>query len=147
MIAAGIAHAAAMAAVHAQSFPPAERWGADAFALQLPLPGVFGLIAPAGGIVLARVVADEAEILTLAVIPAARRIGLGRSLLGAARAAAAAAGALAMFLEVSEANQAARALYASCGFRPVGRRRTYYADRSDALVLRLDFTSDATKDV
>ncbi len=135
-----------MAAVHAQSFPPAERWGADAFALQLALPGVFGLIAPAGGIVLARVVADEAEILTLAVLPAARRMGLGRLLLCEARMAAAAAGALAMFLEVSEANPAARALYASTGFLPVGRRRNYYADRSDALVLRLDFTSDATKD-
>jgi ribosomal-protein-alanine N-acetyltransferase len=41
-----------------------------------------------------------------------------------------------MFLEVSEANGAARALYAAAGFEEAGRRRRYYADGSDALVLR-----------
>jgi ribosomal-protein-alanine N-acetyltransferase len=52
--------------------------------------------------------------------------------------AAAAMGAAAIFLEVSVANSAARAVYAQAGFKPVGRRRSYYQDRSDALVLRLD---------
>jgi [ribosomal protein S18]-alanine N-acetyltransferase len=47
-------------------------------------------------------------------------------------------GAAAIFLEVSVANSAARAVYAQAGFKPVGRRRSYYQDRSDALVLRLD---------
>ena len=136
MIRAGPAHAEALAAIHAESFPPRERWGADAFALHLPLPGVLALIADAGGLVLARVAADEAEILTLAVTPPARRRGLGRQLLGAAGTAAVAMGAVTMFLEVSEANHPARALYAACGFVPVGRRRQYYADGSDALVLR-----------
>jgi ribosomal-protein-alanine N-acetyltransferase len=41
-----------------------------------------------------------------------------------------------MFLEVAEANAAARALYAAAGFAEVGRRRRYYADGGDALVLR-----------
>ncbi|OJY65684.1 MAG: ribosomal-protein-alanine acetyltransferase [Rhodospirillales bacterium 70-18] len=129
-------HAAALAAIHAASFPPRERWGADAMALQLGLPGAFGLIDPAGGMVLARVAADEAEILTLAVAPALRRQGRARALLEAAAARAARAGAAALFLEVSAANAAARALYESCGFARVGLRTRYYSDGADALVMR-----------
>ncbi|MDE2333688.1 MAG: GNAT family N-acetyltransferase [Rhodospirillales bacterium] len=130
------AHAEAMAAIHAASFPPRERWGVDAMRLQLGLPGAFALIDPRGGFVLARVAADEAEILTIAVLPQARRTGLGGILLAAALAEARARGAVAMFLEVAEANQAARALYAGAGFREVGTRPNYYPGGVTALVLR-----------
>ena len=51
---------------------------------------------------------------------------------------AAARGAQAVLLEVAEPNVAARALYAGFGFQEVGQRRHYYADGSDALVLRYD---------
>jgi ribosomal-protein-alanine N-acetyltransferase len=102
----------------------------------LGLPGGFGLLRPGVGFVLARVAADEAEILTLAVVPAARRQGHGEALLAGAMAAAVARGAGAMFLEVSEQNEAARALYAAAGFAEAGRRRGYYPDGSDALVLK-----------
>jgi ribosomal-protein-alanine N-acetyltransferase len=136
-----IAHAAALAAIHAAAFPPGEAWDAAAFRGQLQLAGVFGAIDPAGGMVLARIAADAAEILTLAVMPESRRQGLGAELLRAALAEAAARGASAMFLEVSEANAAARALYAGVvhageRFAAVGRRRRYYRDGSDALLLR-----------
>jgi len=133
---ADIAHAPVMAAIHSQAFAPPEAWDASALALQLQLPGSFGLIGE-GGFVLARVVAGEAEVLTLAVIPECRRQGLGGRLLRAALARAAASGATAMFLEVGVANVSARALYASAGAVPVGRRRAYYPDGSDALVLRI----------
>ncbi len=136
MIAATPAAAETLAALHAAAFPPEEAWDAAAFAAQLALPGVFARLHPDGGLVLARVAGDEAEILTLAVVPAARRAGLGRALLAAAAAEAASRGARAMFLEVAAANHAARALYAAGGFVPVGRRRRYYADGQDALVLR-----------
>ena len=129
------ADAAALAAIHAAAFPPADRWGVDAIRLLLEMPGVFGLALPRG-FVLARVAADEAEILTLAVEPEARRQGIGGTLLVHAMATAAARGAAAMFLEVSEANGAARALYAAAGFAAAGQRRRYYPDGSDALVLR-----------
>jgi ribosomal-protein-alanine N-acetyltransferase len=43
-----------------------------------------------------------------------------------------------LFLEVAEPNMAARALYAGAGAKDVGRRRRYYADGADALVLRID---------
>ena len=128
------AHAASIAALHAAAFPPPERWTADAFATQLSLPGVFGFVSDTG-MVLARAVADEAEILTIAVLPVARRGGIGRALLRAAEARAAAGGARTMFLEVAPGNGAARALYASAGYAEVGRRPRYYPDGSDALVL------------
>ena len=137
------AHAAAMAAIHAAAFPEAERWGTDAMVLQLGLPGAFGLIDPAGGFLLARVAADEAEVLTLAVAPGVRRQGRALALLHDAAARAHAAGARAMFLEVSMTNDPARALYAAAGFAEVGRRRRYYADASDALVLRRALTAAA----
>lgn len=136
LIVATAAHGPAMAAMHAASFPPGARWGADALVLQLGLPGAFGFLAGPLGFVLARVAADEAEILTIAVLPGHRRAGVGRALLLAAGSRAAASGARAMLLEVAEANDAARALYAGAGFQPVGRRKAYYGTGMDALVLR-----------
>ncbi len=130
------AHAAAMAAIHAASFPPRERWGEDAMRLQLDLPGAFAFIDERGAFVLARVAADEAEILSVAVMPEARRSGVGRALLAAAMDEARACGAASMFLEVAEANTAARALYAGAGFAPVGTRPNYYPGGAAALVLR-----------
>jgi ribosomal-protein-alanine N-acetyltransferase len=124
-----------LAALHAAAFPPAEAWGADAIALMLGLEGGFGFGLAGQGFVLARAVAGEAEILTLAVAPAARRQGVAALLLRAAMMEAQRRDAEAMFLEVSDRNTAARGLYARAGFAQVGQRRRYYADGSDALVL------------
>jgi ribosomal-protein-alanine N-acetyltransferase len=127
-----------LAAIHAASFPPAEAWGRNVFDLQLAMPNVFSLLHETGGLILVRVAADEAEILTLAVIPRSRRGGLGSLLLRQATSAAKAMGARAVFLEVSVANIAAQSLYTKAGFVQAGRRPNYYLDTSDALVLRLD---------
>ncbi|MFN3669657.1 MAG: GNAT family N-acetyltransferase [Brevundimonas sp.] len=128
--------AARLAAVHAEAFD--APWDADAFAALLTQAGVFAL-GDADGFILMRVVADEAEILTLAVRPAARGRGLGARLVGEGGAAAAAFGAARLFLEVAEDNAAARALYARAGFAEAGRRPGYYArpdgGRRDALIL------------
>ncbi len=137
----GPAHAAVMATIHAAAFPPGARWGPDAITLQLGLSGAFGHLALdskglPGGFILARVAADEAEILTLAVAPPARRNGLATALLHAAETRAEIAGATAMFLEVADANAPARSLYARRGYVQVGLRRGYYAGGEDALVLR-----------
>ena len=130
------AHAVALALIHAEAFEPGARWGPDAMALQLSLPGAFGLIDGRGAMLLARVVADEAEILTLAVAPPARRAGLARTLMTTAMHTAALRGAKAMFLEVAAGNAPALALYAGLGFDHVGRRSGYYGPGRDALVLR-----------
>lgn len=133
-----LAHAAVLAAVHATAFPPRDRWGRDAISLQLALPGVFGFLHPGGGMLLARATGDEAEILTLAVEPRARRQGVATALLHKALAEARGRGARAVLLEVSVSNAAARALYDRAGFVEVGRRPRYYADGSDAVILRVD---------
>lgn len=133
---------AALAAIHAEAFE--TPWDAASLSALLASPGVF-VVAEPDGFILIRVVADEAEILTLAVRPAARRGGLGGRLVEAAVVRAAALGAERMFLEVAEGNVAARALYARAGFSEAGRRRGYYSrndgSREDALVLALNFTA------
>lgn len=146
MIPATLAHAPALAAIHAAAYPPGEAWTDSAFAALLAVPATSGLIDPRGGLILISTVACEAEILTLAVHPAVRRLGLGRRLILAALDAAARLGATAMFLEVSDVNNAARLLYETSGFAPVGRRRRYYPDGSDALVMRRSITCAAAGD-
>jgi ribosomal-protein-alanine N-acetyltransferase len=142
VITASPAHAAACAAIHAAAFPPGEAWSPSAFTELLTSPGVHGLIEVGaldgrGGLVLVRRASDEGEILTLATMPEGRRRGVGRRLLAAALNWAAAGGATRVFLEVSDANVPARALYAAAGFTPCGRRPRYYFDGSDALVLQI----------
>jgi ribosomal-protein-alanine N-acetyltransferase len=131
-----LAHAGVMAEIHRAAFPPMESWSRDVMALQLELPSGFGFVHSLGGMILARVASDESEILTLAVAPSQRRLGIGSALLKAAMERARGMGAVAMFLEVAVSNHAARALYSAHGFAEAGLRRQYYSDGTDALILR-----------
>ena len=92
------------------------------------------------GFILSRVAADEAEILTVAVLPAMRRQGLGARLLAANLARLAASKAKSVFLEVDATNTAALALYQAFDFARVGERKAYYrvpGDRpASALIMR-----------
>jgi len=90
--------------------------------------------------------ADEAELLSLAVAPEARGRGLGRRLTEDGLARMRAAGARVCYLEVRPGNEPALALYGSLGFREVGRRRRYYRDGSDALVMSLRFEGPAPEE-
>jgi ribosomal-protein-alanine N-acetyltransferase len=84
-----------------------------------------------------RVVADSAEILTVGVIPAARRLGIGARLLAMLLDEARKRGATEAFLEVRVDNAAAQRLYERARFVPVGVRRGYYdGGRVDAVVMR-----------
>lgn len=133
----GTERAGLLAALHARAFE--TPWSEEAMTELLRGPGAVAFAAE-DGFVLARVLPEEAEVLTLAVAPEGRRRGTGRALLQAAAAEADRAGAEAMFLEVAADNAPALALYAGAGFREVGRRRAYYAREgrgaADALVLR-----------
>ena len=92
------------------------------------------------GFVIVRVVGKEWEIENIAVAGPARRRGLGTRLLGELLDSARAKDAAAVFLEVRESNQAARALYEKWAFRESGRRPRYYKDPAeDAILYRLDF--------
>ncbi|QNN51457.1 ribosomal protein S18-alanine N-acetyltransferase [Nocardioides mesophilus] len=78
---------------------------------------------------------DVADLQRIGVDPAHRRRGLARALLAGAVDAAAADGAVRLLLEVSAGNAAAIGFYAAVGFAPIARRRRYYRDGSDALVM------------
>lgn len=101
---------------------------------------LFGARRPQG-FILIRTVADQAEVLTIAVAPAARGRGYGRSLMEAALRSLYSDLVPEIFLEVDESNASAVSLYHSLGFLEVGRRKGYYADGKGpggtALVLRL----------
>jgi ribosomal-protein-alanine N-acetyltransferase len=133
------AEAEIAAEVHAEAFAGGSRpWSAEEFRALAACAGVFVLIEP-DALLVGRVAAEEAEIVTLAVRPAARRRGLGRSLLARFDAQARRRGAEVAFLEVSDANAAACALYRSAGWREVARRPGYYRHESgceDAIVMK-----------
>lgn len=86
---------------------------------------------------------EVSDIMTIAVLPRARRAGLGRRLLEELVSRSRAAGAQRLLLEVSADNDAARGLYAARGFTEVQTRRGYYPGGVDALVLSLDLTKEA----
>ncbi len=88
-----------------------------------------------------RVVADEMEILNLAVDPGWRRRGLGSRMIHLAREEARAQGVRNVYLEVRPSNEPARKLYQRFGFRVEGVRRGYYnhpAEDALVMVLRLE---------
>lgn len=128
---AGARDIGAVDALMGDAFDPAygEAWTRNQCLGVLALPGVSLLLAemddePAG-FALTRRIADESELLLLAVAPAHRGRGVGGALLRAAIAEARGAGCGALHLEVRSGNPAAR-LYADHGFAKVGERRGYY---------------------
>jgi len=128
-------------------FDPAfgEAWTAPQCSGLLPVPGVWLTLARAAneviGFALARIVADEAELLLLAVKKKWQRRGVGHQLLESFRSTAIKRGAGRLHLEVREGNHAVK-LYKQAGFSEVGRRRGYYSGRDgqvyDALTLSWD---------
>lgn len=130
---------AELAALHGACFTVPRPWSAPEFAEILASKGAF-LRALSQGFVLGRVIAGEAELLTICVADDARGGGLGRRLMAAFFEQSQALGAQEAFLEVAQDNAPARALYAATGWQEAGRRRGYYHHPDgravDALVLR-----------
>ena len=116
-------------------------WSGAEFEALLVQPGVrallahfrktFGVRTPAG-FVLYRMVEDEAEILSVAVVPTCRRRGVARRLLEEALRTLYREGARSIHLEVEDANAGAIALYRLLEFRDSGTRKGYYAQGRDA---------------
>lgn len=133
--------------LHRTVFSPA--WGSESFTSLLNDERIFGFVtykigAPnkVVGFIIARLVSEEAEIITLGVAPNQRRLGVGRLLINNLMQYLHRQSASVVFLEVDEKNIAAINLYKSCNFREFGRRAGYYSDdrgRSDALMMRHDF--------
>ncbi len=137
----------AIMAIMATAFEPTygEAWTRSQCAGIMPMTGVSLRLADGdnGGVVgfaLIRAVADEAELLLIAVDPDAQQRGIGAALVDDFVAIATANGASRLHLEVRDGNTAI-ALYERAGFGLVGRRRDYYrgtdGHKRDALTLAL----------
>lgn len=140
--------AEALADLHGNAF--ARRWSEDEFARLLADRNVFALVVRRVslfgsrriiGFVLVRTAADEAEILSIAVLPDRRGRGHGRWLMEEALRRLYREGSAVCFLEVDRDNRAAVGLYRSLGFAEAGSRKGYYRNREGgagtALVMRV----------
>lgn len=124
-----------LAKLHVTCFD--EPWDEEAFASLMASPGIGAMVASSAeglvGLLLYRIVADEAEILTLGVDPNVRRRGAGSALLQSLLALKIPQ----VFLEVASSNKDAINLYTKAGFKQVGLRKAYYAaSGDDALILK-----------
>lgn len=135
------ADAGVLAALEKEAFG-SRSWGAVGVKDSLAAPGVETLLAglkpgDPSAFAIWRDLGEDAEILTIGVSPRARRLGLGRALLARAIEHARLSGCATMFLEVDFRNSDALALYVDGGFERIGKRKKYYKDGADALVMRL----------
>jgi len=89
---------------------------------------------------------DEGHILNVAVDPDSRGCGVGRLLVQQVLDDCRVAGASFVSLEVRVSNLAAISLYRKMGFAEVGRRKRYYENGEDALMMEYVFTMDASGD-
>ena len=126
----------AIVAIETSVFP--DPWPTGAF---LALIGPYCYVATVGervvGFLVGRGVADEGELLNLAVEPLHRRAGVARQLVHVFLHELTDNGARAVFLEVRESNAGARALYRNLGFQEVGVRARYYRKPvENAVVMR-----------
>lgn len=144
-------HGEYCAAIHAKGF--LHPWSRAEFDTLLAAPECVSFGYPDGfasgkpgapnirliGFIIAKIAADEAEILTFAVDPLEQRQGIGSFLLDALMKEMASKKVQQLFLEVNEANSAARALYEKAGFKTVGIRKAYYrtndSRRTNALIM------------
>ncbi|WP_321393321.1 ribosomal protein S18-alanine N-acetyltransferase [Emcibacter sp.] len=128
-----------LAELHDMGFSdgPERVWTEQEFETLLAMPGTFTFLAlridvPVG-FVLVRQVADEAEILTITIVPEFRQQGLASEMMAHVREFLGNQFSVnRLFLEVRADNVAARALYDSQGFQEVGRRKNYYSGEAES---------------
>ncbi|MBP9950416.1 MAG: ribosomal protein S18-alanine N-acetyltransferase [Cypionkella sp.] len=129
---------AQMEALHRACFTVPRPWSAAEFSDLRASPLCF-VVGDAQGFAMGRVVAGEAELLTLAVDPLLRRHGIGTALVQRFVEQARKRGGEQAFLEVVADNEAAKSLYLAAGFAVTGVRRGYYhssdGSRRDALIM------------
>jgi ribosomal-protein-alanine N-acetyltransferase len=131
-------------AIENGAFP--RPWTRQHFLDELASPLAAARIALTGdgevaGYICCRTIIDEAEILDVAVAPAWRRCGVGALLVRWALADCRHRGVITVGLEVRVSNRAAIALYHDLGFHEAGRRRGYYENGEDALLMQCALSS------
>lgn len=131
--------------IEQHSFP--HPWTIEHFRDELCSPRAFPLVAvPSAGKIAGylcpSLVLDEGEILDVAVVADYRGLGIGRLLVTTALRVFQERGALRVYLEVRTSNQAAISLYQALGFRETGRRKRYYENGEDALLMDIIISSE-----
>lgn len=127
--------------IHKKCFP--RYWNREAFTDFFSVKGTCAFLVEENenpvAMVVYRVSFDQADILTLAVLPQWRRNGLAEKMLGEILGGCKISGVKKIFLEVEEVNIAAFNLYEKSGFKQIGRRKLYYqqldGSYTDALVM------------
>ncbi|MDJ0919840.1 MAG: N-acetyltransferase [Henriciella sp.] len=127
-----------MAHLHAAAFPPGEAWSENSLSELMAQPSVIGLGVEGNlaleAVLIAQKVPPEAEILTLATAPTARRKGVATDLFNGCMSILKPYGITELRLEVAADNRPAREFYAQVGFREDGRREAYYHRRNGTRV-------------
>ncbi|MDO6726163.1 MAG: GNAT family N-acetyltransferase [Cognatishimia sp.] len=124
--------------IHKAAFNDSRPWESSEFASFLESPLCF-CEGDSRGFALGRVIADESELLTLAVDPEFQGLGLGRLFLNQYHETAKLRGATTTFLEVAADNAVAINIYLSNDYKTNSTRPEYYArtngDKVDALIM------------
>ncbi|MBQ7185741.1 MAG: ribosomal protein S18-alanine N-acetyltransferase [Alphaproteobacteria bacterium] len=124
-----------IAELHKLCFPH-KPWSADDFG-ELKKSGC-EIVASQNGFIVWRTVLDESEIITIGVHPDARGTGIAIAMIGLMENEIKKNGASKIFLEVSHTNTPAIKLYEKCGFGQIGKRKNYYSDGTDAILMQKD---------
>lgn len=123
------------------SFP--HPWSEEHILQEIHAPHSFPLLArledgSCAGYICPMLVLDEGQILNVAVLPSCRGKGIGKMLLEAALELFREKGATVVYLEVRPTNATAIALYTRCGFMTIGRRKAYYENGEDAILMKYE---------
>lgn len=145
--------AAEMADLHAVVFPASEAWPIKAFkdlvAQHATMAAGLVIDGDLQAMLVAQFVAGEAEILTLATAPAARRCGFAGKLLSDVEQRLRPRGLTKWLLDVAADNVGAIAFYEKHGFQVDGRRSNYYnrleGQRIDAILMSKPVGGQITK--
>ncbi|WP_377191249.1 GNAT family N-acetyltransferase [Ruegeria meonggei] len=119
-----------LAHIHAAAFTQSRPWTADEFASLLS-NRFSHLVEKEQSFALFQVIADEAELLTIATHPGVQCQGLASLLMQDWHEKAQELGATRAFLDVAADNHPAIALYKRFGYAPCGRRKAYYLIEND----------------
>lgn len=114
-------------------------WSPNAYARELLKQTTFCWVAEVDGHLAGSLtlwdVAGEGEIANVAIHPDFWRQGIGRALVQTALDKAAELGMERVMLEVRASNEPAQTLYRAFGFTEDGRRKGYYANGEDAILM------------
>lgn len=136
-------------AIETVSFP--LPWSRQHFLDELSSSLSFPLVArktgdAIAGYICCRIVLDEGSILNVAVSPGFRGKGIGRLLVKTALIEMQARGAAFVTLEVRPTNRPALSLYESLGFVVTGKRKAYYENGEDAVLMEYEMKSHGGKE-